>query len=166
MKKMMKFALAGAAAATAMVSNSAFAATEQAEAKVQILAAVQLSAVTDLDFGIVAASAAGGTVTLGASGTATPVGSGVVTISGGSAASFQVTQATDGEVIALSVGNPTALTGPGANIPLSALTLSNNTITFDSANLQTVYVGGTISIGTNQVPGNYTGTFDVTADYQ
>lgn len=162
----MKLALAGAVIATGMVSNAAYAATEQADATVQVLAAVQLSAVSDLDFGVVAASAAGGTVSLGASAAAVPVGTGVIAISGGAAASFQVTQATNGEVIDLSVGNPTPLTGPGANIALSGLTLSNSSITFNSAALQTVYVGGTISLNPNQVAGTYTGSFDVTAEYQ
>jgi Mat/Ecp fimbriae major subunit len=166
MKKMMKLALAGAAIATGMVSNAAYAATEQADATVQVLAAVQLSAVSDLDFGVVAASAAGGTVTVGASAAATPSASGVIAISGGSAASFQVTQATNGEIIDLTVDNPAPLTGPGADITLSGLTLSNASITFNSASLQTVYVGGTITLNPNQVAGTYTGTFDVTAEYQ
>lgn len=162
----MKLALAGAVIATGMMSNAAYAATQQADATVQVLAAVQLSAVSDLDFGVVAASAAGGTVSLGASASAVPVGTGVIAISGGSAASFQVTQATNGEVIDLTVGNPAPLTGPGANIALSGLTLSNNSITFNSASLQTIYVGGTISLNPNQVAGTYTGSFDVTAEYQ
>ncbi|MBP6379548.1 DUF4402 domain-containing protein [Sphingorhabdus sp.] len=162
----MKLALAGAIVATGMVSNAAYAATEQADATVQVLAAVQLSAVTDLDFGVVAASAAGGTVSLGAASGATPSATGVIAISGGAPASFQVTQATNGEVIDLTVGNPAPLTGPGADIALSGLTLSNASITFNSASLQTVYVGGTISLNPNQVAGTYTGTFDVTAEYQ
>ncbi|MCC6480434.1 DUF4402 domain-containing protein [Sphingorhabdus sp.] len=162
----MKLALAGAVIATGMMSNAAYAATQQADATVQVLAAVQLSAVSDLDFGVVAASAAGGTVSLGASASAVPVGTGVIAISGGSAASFQVTQATNGEAIALTVGNPAPLTGPGANIALSGLTLSNNSITFSSTSLQTIYVGGTISLNPNQVAGTYTGSFDVTAEYQ
>ncbi len=162
----MKLALAGAIIATGMVSNAAYAATEQADATVQVLAAVQLSAVTDLDFGVVAASAAGGTVTIGAASGATPSATGVIAIGGGAPASFQVTQATNGEVIDLTVGNPAALTGPGAPIALSGLTLSNASITFNSASLQTVYVGGTISLNPNQVAGTYTGTFDVTAEYQ
>ena len=149
----MKLALAGAVIATGMMSNAAYAATQQADATVQVLAAVQLSAVSDLDFGVVAASAAGGTVSLGASASAVPVGTGVIAISGGSAASFQVTQATNGEAIALTVGNPAPLTGPGANIALSGLTLSNNSITFSSTSLQTIYVGGTISLNPNQVAG-------------
>ncbi len=162
----MKLALAGAVVATGMLSTGAFAATQQADATVQVLSAVQLSAVSDLNFGIVAASTAGGTVTVGASAAAVPVATGVTRISGGAAASFRVTQATNGQVIALSVGSPTPLTGPGANIALSALTLSNNTITFNSASLQNVYVGGTISLNPNQTAGTYTGTFNVTADYQ
>ena len=162
----MKLALAGAVIATGMISNAAYAATEQADATVQVLAAVQLSAVTDLDFGVVAASAAGGTVQLSAASGATPSASGVIAISGGAPASFQVTQATNGEVIDLTVGNPAPLTGPGADIALSGLTLSNASITFNSASLQTVYVGGTISLNPNQVAGTYTGTFDVTAEYQ
>ncbi|MGC1470092.1 MAG: DUF4402 domain-containing protein [Sphingorhabdus sp.] len=162
----MKLALAGAIVATGMVSNAAYAATEQADATVQVLAAVQLSAVTDLDFGVVAASAAGGTVSLGAASGATPSATGVIAISGGAPASFQVTQATNGEVIDLTVGNPAPLTGPGADIALSGLTLSTGSITFNSASLETVYVGGTISLNPNQVAGTYTGTFDVTAEYQ
>jgi len=162
----MKLALAGAVLAAGMGSNAAYAATEQADATVQVLAAVQLSAVTDLNFGIVAASAAGGTVTLAPSATAVPVASGVTAISGASAASFQVTQATNGQVIRLSVGNPSPLTNGSNTIPLSGLTLSNSSITFNSASLQTVYVGGTISLGANQAAGTYTGSFDVTADYQ
>ena len=137
--------------------SAAYAATEQADATVQVLAAVQLSAVTDLNFGIVAASAAGGTVTLAPSATAVPVASGVTAISGASAASFQVTQATNGQVIRLSVGNPSPLTNGSNTIPLSGLTLSNSSITFNSASLQTVYVGGTISLGANQAAGTYTG---------
>lgn len=162
----MKLALAGAIVATGMVSNAAYAATEQADATVQVLAAVQLSAVTDLNFGVVAASAAGGTVSLAAASGATPSATGVIAISGGAPASFQVTQATNGELIDLTVGNAAALTGPGAPIALSGLALSNASITFNSASLQTVYVGGTISLNPNQVAGTYTGTFDVTAEYQ
>jgi hypothetical protein len=49
---------------------------------------------------------------------------------------------------------------------LSGLTLSNSSILFNSASLQTVYVGGTISLGANQTAGTYVGSFDVTAEYQ
>lgn len=161
----MKLALAGAIVATGMVSTAAHADTETATATVEVLAAVELSAVTDLDFGVVAASAAGGTVSIG-TGSDTPTASGVIAISGGARASFQVTQATDGEVIALTVDNPTPLTGTGTDITLSNLALSTGSITFDSGTLETVYVGGQITLGANQTAGTYTGSFDVTAEYQ
>jgi Mat/Ecp fimbriae major subunit len=161
----MKLALAGAVIATGMVSNAAYAATEQANATVDVLAAVQINVIDTLDFGVVAASAAGGTVTIG-TGSNTPTASGVTAISGGSRGSFQVTQATNGETIALSASNPTPLTSGANSIVLSGLALSTNSIVFNSASLQTVYVGGTISLGASQPAGNYTGTFDVTADYQ
>jgi hypothetical protein len=81
-----------------------------------------------------------------------------------------VAQASNGETIAFSVSNPTALAGPGTSIPLSGLTLSQSTLVYNSslglAAQPSIYVGGTISIGANQTAGTYTGTFDVTADYQ
>jgi Mat/Ecp fimbriae major subunit len=162
----MKLALAGAVIATGMVSNAAIAATEPADATVEVLAAVEVTVDADLDFGVVAASAAGGTVTIVAASAATPSASGVTYISGGAPAEFRVTQASDGEVIDLTVDNPSPLTGAGTDIVLSSLTISATDITFDSANLETVYVGGTITLGANQAAGVYTGSFDVTAEYQ
>jgi hypothetical protein len=162
----MKLALAGAVIATGMVSNAAYAATEQAQATVDVLAAVAITVDSGLDFGIVAASATGGTVTIGASSAATAVGTGVIAISGSSAGSFHVSQATNGETIDLTVGNPSSLTGPGAPIALSGLGLSASSIVYSSTTPETVYVGGTISLNPNQTAGAYTGTFDITAEYQ
>lgn len=163
----MKLALAGAVIATGMVSNAAYAATEQAQATVDVLTAVAVVVDAPLDFGVVAASAAGGTVTIGASAAATATGSGVLAISGSSAGAFHVSQATNGETIALSVGNPSTLTGPGgAAMSLSLLTLSANSIIFSSTTPETVYVGGTLAVNPSQGAGTYNGTFDVTAEYQ
>jgi hypothetical protein len=58
-----KIALAGAIAAAALVSTGANAATQTATAEVDILAAVQLAQNDGLDLGVVASSAAAGTVT-------------------------------------------------------------------------------------------------------
>ncbi|MBK7161938.1 MAG: DUF4402 domain-containing protein [Sphingomonadales bacterium] len=162
----MKLALAGAVIATGMVSNAAYAATEQAQATVDVLAAVAITVDAPLDFGVVAASATGGTVTIGASAAATAAGTGVIAISGSSAGRFHVSQATNGETIDLTVGNPSSLTGPGAPIALSGLGLSTSSIVYSSTTPETVYVGGTISLNPNQTAGAYTGTFDVTAEYQ
>ncbi len=161
----MKIVLAGTVAAASLVSGAAHADTETATAEAEILTPVALSAVTDLDFGLIAADADGGTVSLPvASDTRTCTG--VICVGTASRASFQVTAAADSQVIALSV--PTsgvALSGPGTDMPVS-LALSAGSITFDSAALETVFIGGDLTVGNNQTAGVYSTTFDVTADYQ
>jgi len=161
----MKIVLAGTIAAASMISGAANAATETATAEAEILTPVALSAVTDLDFGLIAGDADGGTVSI-------PTGSdvrnctGVICVGTASRASFQVTNATDAQVIDLSVpASGVALSGPGANMPVS-LSLSTGSITFDAASLETVFIGGTLTVGNNQTAGVYSTTFDVTADYQ
>ena len=158
-----KIALASTAVAAAMLSSGAQAATATGTAKVEILVPVELSTITDMDFGLVAAGASSGVVTL-------PVGSNtracvnVTCIGTASRGSFQVTNASNGQVIQLSATNAT-LTGPGANMAVTTV-LSASSVTFNSASLETVNVGGSLAVGTNQAAGSYTGTFTVTAQYQ
>jgi Mat/Ecp fimbriae major subunit len=160
----MKIVLAGAAAVAAMSSTAAFADTENATATVQILGAVNLQKFADLDLGTVAASATAGTVSLPtASNTRT---CNVVTCVGtASRARFQVTAATNGYVIDITHSPTASLTGPGAAMSLT-LAASTAAVTFNSASLQDIFVGGTLTVGANQVAGTYNGTFSVTADYQ
>ncbi len=164
----MKIALATAAAVAAMSSTGAFAATQTGTATVEIVTPVQLSAVTNLNLGLVAATAAGGTVTVATSANAQNC-SGVTCLGGSSRGSFQVTNAAAGAVIALSISDPSIVLsdgpGGGADMPLN-LTMSASSITFSASALQTVYVGGTLNVGAAQVNGTYTGTFQVVADYQ
>ena len=47
-----------------------------------------------------------------------------------------------------------------------ALAASTASVTFNSASLQDIFVGGTLTVGANQVAGTYNGAFTVTADYQ
>ncbi len=160
----MKIVLAGAAAVAAMSSTAAFADTENATATVQILGAVNLQKFADLDLGTVAASSTAGTVSLPtASNTRT---CNVVTCVGtASRARFQVTAATNGYVIDITHSPTASLTGPGAAMSLT-LAASTAAVTFNSASLQDIFVGGTLTVGANQVAGTYNGTFSVTADYQ
>lgn len=158
-----KIALATSAVAVAMLSSGAQAATATGTAKVEILTPVTLSTVSDLDFGLVAAGASTGTVTL-PTGTNTRACSNVTCLGTATRGSFQVSNAGQGQVIQLSTTNAT-LTGPGASM-LVTTSLSASTVTFDSAALETVYVGGALSVGLNQAAGNYTGSFTVTANYQ
>jgi Mat/Ecp fimbriae major subunit len=160
----MKIVLAGAAAVAAMSSSAAFADTESATATVQILGAVELTKFADLDLGTVASGAATGTVALPTSSN-TRTCTGVTCVGTASRARFQVTAATDGYVIDVTHSPTATLTGPGASMSL-ALASSASSITFDSALLEDIFVGGTLTVGANQVAGTYSGTFSVTAEYQ
>ncbi len=158
-----KIALASSVIAAAMLSSGAQAATATGTARVEILVPVQLSTVTNLDFGLVAAGAASGTVVLPtASNTRTCTS--VTCVGTATRGSFQVTNASNGQTIQLSATNAT-LTGAGTNM-LVTTSLSNSSIVFNSSSLQTVFVGGSLAVGTNQAAGVYTGSFTVTADYQ
>jgi Mat/Ecp fimbriae major subunit len=165
MLNMKKTILAGAAAIVAMSSTAAFADTKSATATIQVLGAVQLTKFADLDFGTVAADSASGTVALPTTSNTRTCN--VVTCVGTTAARarFQVTAATNGYVIAITNSPTASLTGPGAAMNLTLAT-SASTITFNSAALQDIFVGGTLTVGANQVAGTYSGTFNVTAEYQ
>ncbi len=161
---MKKIVLGGAAAIAAMSSTAAFADTESATATVQILGAVELTKFADLDLGTVASGAAAGTVALPTNSN-TRTCTGVTCVGTASRARFQVTAATNGYVIDVTHSPTATLTGPGASMPLT-LAASASSITFNSASLQDIFVGGTLTVGANQVAGTYNGTFNVTADYQ
>jgi hypothetical protein len=158
-----KLALTGSVMAAAMLSSGAQAATATGTAKVEILVPVELSTISDLDFGLVAAGASAGTVVM-PTGSNTRACTNVTCVGTAARGSFQVSNASNGQVIQLSATNAT-LTGPGANMAV-ATTLSNASITFNSASLQTVFVGGSLAVGVNQAAGAYTGSFTVTAQYQ
>jgi Mat/Ecp fimbriae major subunit len=156
-----KFAVAGAVIAAAMASNAAYAATATGTATVEIVTPVVLSAVTDLNFGLVAADAANA-----GTGADTQSLSTVKGFGGSSRGSFKVTAAAASAVVALGLTDASILlTGAGTDMTAN-LTLSKSSITFNSTALETVYVGGTLDVGAAQTMGTYTGSFEVTADYQ
>jgi Mat/Ecp fimbriae major subunit len=160
----MKIALAGVAAVAAMSSSAAFADTENATATAQILGAVNLQKFADMDLGTIASSSAAGTVTLPTASN-TRSCSGVTCVGTATRARFQVVAATNGYIIDISHSPTASLTGPGLAMPLT-LQASTAAVTFNSATLQDIFVGGTLTVGANQAAGTYNGTFTVTADYQ
>jgi Mat/Ecp fimbriae major subunit len=158
-----KVALLGAFAAAAMVSTGANAATQTATAEVDILAPVTLSQTAGLDFGIVAAGAASGTVTLPTGSNTRTCSVGLACVGTASRGVFSVT-AVDTYVVNITVDASTVLTGAGTDMNLTL----NPGITSIVANgaAQTFYVGGTLTVGAAQAAGTYTGTYDVSANYQ
>jgi Mat/Ecp fimbriae major subunit len=159
-----KIALLGAAA-IAMVSTGANAATQTATAEVDIIAAVTLTQNAGLDFGVVATSATSGTVIMPTT-TDTRSCSAGVTCAAGTArrGQFTVSNATSGYLVNIVVPPSTTLNFSGNTMNLVLLP-SMTAFTSTGAD-QVFYVGGTLSVNANQPAGTYTGTYSVSADYQ
>lgn len=161
---------AGVAAATLVAAPAAATpVSAAANGKAIILIPLKLTNVRLLDFGTVVTSSSPGTVTIDQNtGLASP--SGGVTI---------VTSPTDGRALfdfagtanqtvtfSITTATPLALSDGTDTINVSSLALNTTTGTVDPTTLKVeVAVGGILDVPANQPDGDYTGKFDVTADY-
>jgi hypothetical protein len=162
-----------ATAGGAMAQSSA---TTNGTATATIIRPITLAASRDLAFGNVVPSAALGTMVLtAASSTAASVTGGVTkpgtqvgTVTSaqfdvGGEGGFTYTITLPGSAATITSGSDTMTVGTfTSSIVVTAGALSN---AIGAAGLQTFYVGGTLNVGANQNPGNYTGTFGVTVAY-
>lgn len=166
MLKFTKTAFTGAmaVAAFALTSVQAQAATQNADARVTILPAVQLVQDNALNFGLVASSAAAGTVEL-PSASDTPICSTtVICVGSASRGRFTVSGAANGTSVLISVPGTVTLTYLTSSMTV-ALASSSTGFAATGAPV-TFFVGGTLSVGANQTAGLYQGTYSVSADYQ
>jgi hypothetical protein len=157
-------------AAHAAVAAPANPATAQSEAAVTIVRPLAIANTQSLDFGFIAAGANAGSVKIATNGARS--GSNVTLIALGSTphqAQFQVT----GEgAVSYSISLPKEIT-----LGSAAGTLTVNDFVSDPSGTgtlkgdlgrdgeQTVNVGATLQVPANAYAGTYTGTFDVTVNY-
>ena len=160
-----KIALMGVIAVAGIASNAANAATVSARAEVDIITAVTLTEDAILDFGVVASSAAGGSVTLpNTSDARTCVG--VTCVGTAQRGAFTVSGAASGFVVLVTTAPTTTLTNGGGGAPMN-LILNPSLLNFTSTGVaRSFFVGGTLAVGANQAAGTYTGNYNVSADYQ
>ncbi len=145
--------------------------TKSNDANAQILGAIALTVGTPLEFGGVVAST-GGTVVIATNGSRTSTGALTLltstvtptaasyTVSGTGLASYAIT-------IPTASFNVTNTTGAGAEtMAVTAMVCSKGSASaFDASGADAFTVGGTLTVGSAQIPGVYTGTFDVTVAY-
>ena len=171
MRNSLRLAAIGAAVAAASLATSAqAAASATATATAEVLSSLTLTVDpgSQLDFGQIAANT-GGTVTVNADSTVATTG-GLVSTGTRTPVSLTVTG---------SAGSLVAVTLPAAAVNLTrsggteTMSLSNFNSTPNGAfQLDTVTgvssftVGGRLTVGANQVPGTYVGTFAVSVEYQ
>jgi spore coat protein U-like protein len=165
--------LASIALAAAGATAPAFAASTTATASATVIVPIAIAKATDLSFGKFAAGTSAGSVTIKTDGTRTVTG---VTATGGtlSAASFNIsgepsatyaidTSATTANLTSgsdtLSLALVSDFTAGGASSGTQA------TGTLSGTGTQTLYVGGTLTVGANQANGSYSGSVSVAVAY-
>jgi len=164
--------LAGATGALAQSS-----ATASGNATATVIRPITLVSSTDLAFGSVVPGAAAGTLALTAASPAVPTATGITqpgTQAGTvTAAVFDVggegsfTYSITLPAAAATINGPLTATMTVDTFTKSAVAGVLGTLSgaAGAAGTQSFYVGGTLHVGANQAPGNYTGTFSVTVAY-
>ncbi|MCA0208726.1 MAG: DUF4402 domain-containing protein [Proteobacteria bacterium] len=160
----MKRALLGAAiAALAMNASAAHAASASGTATAKILRQITLAKTSDLQYATIISGATASTVGVSTAG-AVSCGANLTCTGTTTAANFNV-QGTNGAVVLVGGDSSVTLNGSLGGTMSSTLTYSAPNITL-SATGGSFQVGGTLSVGANQASGDYSGTFNVTANYQ
>jgi hypothetical protein len=168
MTKLINRAVAGAViAALGLSAGMAQAApvTASATAKARILKQITVTNTSDLDFGTIVAGTSASTVAV-STGSVRTCGAGLTCTGTVTSANFDIT-GTNNTVVAITGDNSVTLANGTGGTMAASLTRSASTLTLtNSAIGGSFQVGGTLSLAANQADGAYTGTFNVTVDYQ
>jgi hypothetical protein len=124
---------------------------------------IQVDTDRNLNFGTFTTGNVGDKVILESNGTRTSTGAiYLVSMDQGSPALFTVI-ANPGTIIQIQPPSPINLTGTnGGNITLNIDSYSTGQSFITTSNSESVFVGGTLTIGNPNLPGQYTGNFSLT----
>ncbi len=154
-----------ALAAIVVTPASVKAASDTASASATIAAAVTVTKVSDLEFGLISPTGTAGTVTISDAGART--GDANVVLQAGdtpSQASFSVAGA-NSQAITVTIPSTAILTGTGTDMTATLSQTDAGAQTLDGSGAFTVDVGATLAVGANQGAGAYSGSFNVTVVY-
>ena len=144
---------------------NAYAAAATANATATVIAPIAISKTADLAFGKFAAST-GGTVVMAPAGTRTATGTVVLsTVTPGAAASFDVAGDNNATYAITLPASATISSGTNTMTVGTFTSTPSATGTLSASGTETVTVGGTLTVASAQVAGAYTGTFDMTVEY-
>ena len=154
----------GAIGLAGALQSSVQAARTPADAFATVALALTIVKNADMQFGTISESGAG-TVVLATDGSRTTTGSASILASGpGAAADFLVTgQPSATYSITLPANGTVSLTGPGA--PMAVIDFMDDAGGTLVGGSDTFNVGATLNVGAAQAADTYSGTFDVTVNY-
>ena len=181
MQRNNKLKLAGVAACCVAVFVGSYmgtsnAATVTTDADIQIVDAVTIAENASLDFGAVVKGTTASVVTMSTAGARSLDSGDFVLVAGdaGNQADYDITS-TSGEVVELSIGT---IVDPDTNIVLTPssfkasvagggdLDIGAGAETYTSTGTDNVDVGASVNIAPAVVAGEYTGSYELNADYQ
>ena len=168
MKNVLRTAVAGLALASFGISSAASAATATADAEADIIAALTVEVDDDnardvLDFGTIAESGAGGSVTLAPGGASpSPCSAGLVCAGPYNTPRFIITGVSGSPVSITLTDSSIDLLGPGDPMPV-ALPLSAANMTLDGTD--SFEVGGTLTVNPGQATGSNGAQLEVNVVY-
>jgi len=168
MTSILRNAAVGVAFASLGDASAASAATDQATVNAQILEALTVTVnagANALNFGAIAESGAGGTVTVAVNNTQT-CSAGLVCDGLTAVPTFDV-QGVANKIVNVSFVNATEqLAGPGgATMQVGSFTSSASQLTLNGLGQNNFQVGGTLAVAAGQTPGVYTGNVTVAVVY-
>ncbi len=166
-------------AAVLLPAAPAMAAREAAIAKVVIVSRLSFIAVENLEFGSILPSAASGTVTVSPANVRSKTG-GVTLVGGTVQPSRFAGNGTVNQIVLISLGSATTtITRVGGtetmivdtltigSTPTAVLTATPRSFRISSpTGIFNFPIGARLNVTANQVPGDYSGTFTVTLNYQ
>lgn len=163
--------IASAAASPALAQTGA-----QGQAEAIVLRPLSFFKVGDLDFGDIIASNAAGTVTVNPDGSRSRTGGVTLAGGGGEPARFAGLGSFNRQVNISLGSNNIWVTGPGTRMRVRDFEIgSTPTAILSTAPTRfritsplgdyNFPVGGTLEVGANQTPGDYSGTFTITLNY-
>jgi hypothetical protein len=155
-------------AAVVLFSSRGYAATATSNASAEVITPISISNTADLRFGKFSALT-GGTVIISAAGVRSATGAVVLSsTNAGGAASFDVT-GDPNATYAITLPNSATLTHSVDNTKTMTIdTFTSNpsgTGTLSAGGSQALSVGATLTVGNAQTTGSYSGTFDVSVEY-
>lgn len=167
MRNSLRLAAVGAIAAASFATSAQAATTASATATAEVLSSLTVTSTADLQLGQIAANT-GGTVTVNADSTVASSGA-LISTGTRSPAAFDVAGSPDAMVIVTLPAAPVNLTRVSGTETMSLggfNTNPNGAFQLDNTGAGSFTVGGTLTVGSGQVPGVYTGTFSVSVEYQ
>ena len=132
-------------------------------ATAKISSAITVTEDTAMAFGTILKDATGATLVLNTVGGVSGAPGGY-TLSGSAASAAFTASGDPGAPVSLSFASG-SLTGPGTAMALDGFT-HNAGAAFDGAGALSFNVGASLTVGANQISGDYAGTYTVTVNYQ